>query len=65
MGRAAMNLLPYLGPWCCEKGQALGVPVCPECEETNIQWQSQLGADGWTTYYLDKMYWLPNGNLLA
>ena len=25
-------LLSYLGPWCCEKGHALGVMVCPDCE---------------------------------
>lgn len=22
-------------PWCCEKGEALNTPVCPECDETS------------------------------
>lgn len=26
------SLLEYKGPWCCEKGQNLGVIICPECE---------------------------------
>lgn len=25
--------LQYAGPWCCEKGQAAGKPVCDECAE--------------------------------
>lgn len=40
-----MNLLPYLGPWCCEKGRALGVQVCPGCKKTNDGYQACLGVD--------------------
>lgn len=31
------------GPWCCEKGQAQGKQVCPECAEINDGYQSCLG----------------------
>lgn len=31
-------LLPR-GPWCCERGERLGVTVCPECAEYSSNWQ--------------------------
>lgn len=34
------------GPWCCEKGQAAGIRVCPECAEINDGYQSCLGVKG-------------------
>ena len=40
-----MIALPYLGPWCCEKGEQQGVVVCPECAETCAAYQSCLGID--------------------
>ena len=38
-----MTALPYLGPWCCEEGERLGMTVCPECAETSAAYQSCLG----------------------
>ena len=30
------------GPWCCEQGRALGVPVCPECSATSAAYSSAM-----------------------
>ena len=35
--------LDYKGPWCCENGQAQGVPVCDECAEISAGYQSCMG----------------------
>jgi hypothetical protein len=38
------NLQARTGPpWCCEKGQAANVKVCPECAETSAAYQAAAG----------------------
>ena len=43
--------LDYKGPWCCEKGQAQGVPVCDECAEISAGYQSCMGPGPKTKYF--------------
>ena len=28
--------------WCCERGQKLGVPVCPECAATSAAYSADM-----------------------
>lgn len=40
-----MNLFDGRLPraWCCEQGQRLAVPVCPECAEISAAYQADMG----------------------
>lgn len=40
-----MKQLEYKGPWCCEQGQAQGVPVCDECAEISAGYQAAMSSD--------------------
>ncbi len=41
----ASNVEPYAGPWCCELGQATGVPVCDACAEASAGYSAAMGPD--------------------
>lgn len=45
MGERAALALPYFGPWCCEDGQRLAVPVCPACADTSLAYQAAMRSD--------------------
>lgn len=37
--------LQYAGPWCCEKGQAAGKPVCDECAAESAGYSAAMLPD--------------------
>ena len=53
-----MNLLTYLGPWCCEKGEEMGARVCPKCDAMNKLWSGYLSKsdEEWKTIVEGKPY---------
>lgn len=32
-----------LGPWCCEEGKRLQVPMCPTCSEASAAYSAAMG----------------------
>lgn len=33
-------------PWCCEKGEAANVKVCPECDSASVGYSAAAGVTG-------------------
>src|SRR5690606_7866740 len=43
--RAALAAQLYKGPWCCERAEAQGVPVCEECAEASAGYSAAMGSE--------------------
>lgn len=37
--------LTYQGPWCCEKGQAAGKPLCDECADASAAYSAAMAPE--------------------